>query len=213
MSQAFVVSYVVLWALVLALAMLLVLVYRHFGIMAMSTAEGHDRDGLPVGHVAPQISGVDRTNGRIHWSPEPGRHHLLFFAAPGCEPCEAIAPLIGALGRADEQDRRVVVVASGRGDEVLALDRLTGGGVLCLADDGSGVMQNYEVQVTPFAFLLDPDGRVVAKGNCSTPPRLRRLLAAGDLRAAASELDHIVARWEAPPPASRALNLSTVDGR
>jgi len=55
----------------------------------------------------------------------------------------------------------------------------------CLAEDGSGAFSRYRVRVTPFAFVLSEDGRVVAKGLCNSAARLRALLLAGGLLEAA----------------------------
>jgi methylamine dehydrogenase accessory protein MauD len=206
-TTGFTVSYMILWLLVLAIAVLLLLVYRHFGLIAMSTGEGHERDGLSLGREAPMISGVDRENSRIQWDSKRGLHTLLVFMAPGCEPCDVIAPQLGVLGRTlADVPFRVVTVASGRGEEVKALEERTGDGVLCLADDGSGAMPNYEVRVTPFGFLIGPDGRVKAKGNCSTTERLRTLVEASEL-GAAMRLDALVA---GVPPRNQSLRVSAV---
>jgi hypothetical protein len=51
----------------------------------------------------------------------------------------------------------------------------------CLAEDGSGAFTRYRVRVTPFGFVVGPDGRVLAKGLCSDQVRLRGLLEAADL--------------------------------
>jgi len=45
MSPVFYVSYGALWLLVLVLGVLVLLLYRHFGMMAMGTLEGVQRDG------------------------------------------------------------------------------------------------------------------------------------------------------------------------
>jgi hypothetical protein len=56
-STGFYASYAAVWLLVLVLGMLVLLLYRHFGLMSMGTVEGIQRDGLAVGEVAPPIIG------------------------------------------------------------------------------------------------------------------------------------------------------------
>lgn len=197
MSAIFIASYAVLWVLVVVMAVLLLLVYRHFGLIAVSTGEGHDRDGLPLGRAAPSISGVNRDNTRLEWTPSRGRHTLLVFALPGCEPCEQIAAYLGPLGRKTQQlPFDLVVAATGRGDAVQALEQSVGAGVECIGDDGSGAMRNYEVKVTPFAFVLDIDGKIVAKGNCSTAARLRQLLMKARLEGPTRVLEEVTSAHE-----------------
>jgi thiol-disulfide isomerase/thioredoxin len=193
MSALFIASYAVLWVVVLALSVMILLLYRHFGLMAMSTAEGHERDGLALGSKASALSGVDARNVQHEWTPPLGNHSLLVFASPGCEPCEQIAPFLGQLGRSSvELLNRVVVVASGRGDAALALEKVTGGGALCLADDASGAAELYQTRVTPFGFVINPAGTVAAKGLLSNPGFLRNLLDRSGLSATAKELDGLV---------------------
>ncbi len=49
MSTLFYVSYVALWVLLLTMGVLVLLLYRHFGMMSLGTLEGVQRDGLPIG--------------------------------------------------------------------------------------------------------------------------------------------------------------------
>ena len=51
--------------------------------------------------------------------------------------------------------------------------------VLCLAEDGSGAHERYRVRVTPFAFMIGRDGRILAKGLCDSAMRLQQLFVAG----------------------------------
>ena len=172
MSALFIASYAVLWVVVLALSVMILLLYRHFGLMAMSTAEGHERDGLALGSKASALSGVDARNVQHEWTPPLGNHSLLVFASPGCEPCEQIAPFLGQLGRSSaELLNRVVVVATGRDDAALALEKATGGGALCLADNASGAAELYQNPGHPVR-VRDQPGRHGRRQGPAVQPRL-----------------------------------------
>lgn len=54
----FVVSYAALWLLVLTQTALIFLLYRHFGIVALGTVEGVERDGFGLGERSPALSGL-----------------------------------------------------------------------------------------------------------------------------------------------------------
>ncbi len=97
MSAIFYASYVAMWILLLLLGILVLLLYRHFGLVALGTVEGVQRDGLPVGEVAPAITGVTALGETITWPPKQGRSHLLAFVAPDCTPCARILPSINQL--------------------------------------------------------------------------------------------------------------------
>ncbi len=51
-------SYIVLWILLIVLTVLVLLLYRHFGMMSLGTLEGIQRDGLPLGESASELVGV-----------------------------------------------------------------------------------------------------------------------------------------------------------
>jgi len=192
----FAVSYIALWLLVVLLFVSMVLVYRHFGLVIMSTGEGHDRDGLEVGTAAPEISGVDEDNQRRFWQPAAGGH-LLVFTLPGCEPCERIAPILGKLSTelAKVSDITVTVITTGRADAVHAFRSLMGTGPECLADDGSGAMDRYLVNATPFGFVLDERGLVQSKGRAADPGKLRSLLESAGRNAEVAVLESMMSEY------------------
>jgi thiol-disulfide isomerase/thioredoxin len=181
MSTLFYVSYAALWLLLLTIGVLVLLLYRHFGMMSLGTLEGVQRDGLPVGSVAPPISGVTASGHDTAWAPKRGQPQLLLFAAPDCEPCATVLPHVERLARAVNGDLGIAAVVPGPRDEVARFVERYRPPFACLAEDGSGAFTRYRVRVTPFGFIIGADGRVLAKGLCGDQVRLRRLLEAADL--------------------------------
>jgi thiol-disulfide isomerase/thioredoxin len=182
MSTLFYVSYAALWILLLTLSVLVLLLYRHFGMMSLGTLEGVQRDGLPIGSVAPPISGVTAAGQDTAWEPKTGQPQLLLFAAPDCEPCATVLPHVERLARALNGGLGIAAVVPGPKDEVARFVERYRPSFPCLADDGSGAFARYRVRVTPFGFVVGADGRVLAKGLCSDRVRLRGLLEAADMR-------------------------------
>jgi methylamine dehydrogenase accessory protein MauD len=181
LSSIFYVSYVALWILLLLVATLLLLVYRHFGLMTLGTLEGVQRDGLAVGEEVPEIHGVTGDGTQIVWAPEPGHPSLVLFAAPDCAPCETVMPFVDDLGLAavrGDVDLRVVSVSAGAVDTAVRFIEKYNPSFLALAEDGSGAFERYRVRVSPFAFVVGEDGRVRSKGLCSDANRLHGLLVA-----------------------------------
>ena len=181
MSTLFYVSYAALWLLLLTIGVLVLLLYRHFGLMSLGTLEGVQRDGLPIGAVAPPISGVTAAGQETAWRPQRGQPQLLLFAAPDCEPCATVLPHVERLARAVNGDLGIAAVVPGPRDEVTRFAERYRPTFPCLAEDGSGAFTRYKVRVTPFAFVIGRDGRVLAKGLCGDQIRLRGLLEAADL--------------------------------
>jgi peroxiredoxin len=192
-TSAFYVSYGALWVLVAVLSLLVLVVYRHFGMSALGTLEGVQRDGLPVGEEAREIAGLDASGERFIWAPRTAT--FLLFAASGCQPCAEVLPAVNRLAEgARELDLAVLAVVAGAGESATHLQEKYGLGFPVVAEDGSQAFDGYRVRVTPFAFVIGEDGRVRAKGLCNSPLRLHDLLAAGGLETAAE----VVARELAP---------------
>lgn len=181
MSTAFYVSYGALWVLVVVLAVLLLLVYRHFGMMTLGTMEGVQRDGLQVGEKAPSIYGVQPAGDERVWEPAGNRPSVLIFASPDCEPCSVVLPAANRLASMRRSDLDVLTIVPGPSESAARTAEQYKLDLDCLAEDGSGAFDKYRVRVTPFAFVVGGDGLIRAKGLCSDPMMLRDLLEAGGL--------------------------------
>src|SRR5688572_13401817 len=161
MSTLFYVSYAALWLLLLTIGVLVLLLYRHFGMMSLGTLDGVQRDGLPIGTVAPGISGVTAAGQETASRPLRGQPQLLLFAAPDCEPCGTVLPHVEQLARAVNGDLGIAAVVPGPQGEVVRFAERYRPTFSCLAEDGSGAFTRYKVRVTPFAFVIGSDGRVL----------------------------------------------------
>jgi len=169
--SAFQVSYIVLWLLLLVMGILVLLLYRHFGLVSMGTLEGVQRDGVPVGEQAPPVPGISADGEPVTWRPGP-EPALLIFASPECEPCQAVLPHVRRLAMTvPRQALQVVAVTEGRDDDARRLRDKFELPVPCLAEGGSGAFSSYRVRVTrsasssartatcaPRAFAMMPTG-------------------------------------------------------
>jgi hypothetical protein len=174
------VSHLALWLLLVMNFVLVLVLYRHFGLISLGTLEGVQRDGLAVGDGAVAIIGVKPNGNDGSWSPSRVRPSLLLFATPDCEPCRVVLPDMNEL--ADTANIDIAIVTDGPQEQAEALGKhVTSKNVTVLTDDASGAFGNYRVRVTPFAFVIGDDGRVRAKGLCNDPLRIRELLDAAGL--------------------------------
>lgn len=182
MNNIFYISYIVLWILLMFQGVLLLLIYRHFGLATLGTMEGVQRDGVPVGTVAPSITGRTVQGESIRWSPKKGGLYLLMFVSPDCEPCARILPYVRQLTTA-YSDMEIALIVSGAQDSVdRVLDKFRlPPSITCLAEDGLGAYKSYRVRVTPFAFVIGQDQRVLAKGLCDDAAKLEQLLSVGGM--------------------------------
>jgi thiol-disulfide isomerase/thioredoxin len=206
MSATFYASYAALWLLLLVLTTAVFVLYRHFGLMALGTAEGVERDGLKIGQVAPALNAFTPDGRAFSWNPSPARATLLFFGAPDCGPCEEVLPFVSRLSHSlpADGDLEVVTVVIGTVESAREFAQMYDLPSLTLAEDGSGASDLYRVRVTPFAFVIGADGRVLAKGLCSDPLRLRRVLDLGGLETEAAVLEPAIEEARRMAAAERA---------
>jgi methylamine dehydrogenase accessory protein MauD len=193
LSAWFLASYVAMWVLLLSMAVLMVVLFRHFGLVTMGTLEGVQRDGLPIGDSAPPVAAVTADGAPYRWDGGENRQRLVLFGAPGCEPCGKVLPYLATLTESMRGELDVVVVVPGPSQAAALMARelpaRTAQALTIVGDEGSGAADTYRVRVTPFAFALGSDRVVRAKGLCGDPIRLRELLAMAGFDRAARSLD------------------------
>ena len=168
MEGIWLVSYIVLWAAVLGLGVLVLLLYRQLGIMYLGTAEGVSRDGIEKGHTAPDFTLSDQ-HGVVHrLKAYRGRPVMILFGSPHCSPCRILLPQLHDWARS-HPDVMVLWLNAASPEESLKFVSETGSTlpIVPFAPE-TNLMDSYRVRVTPFMFLLDENGVVRAKGLANT---------------------------------------------
>ncbi len=182
MPSIFYLSYFAVWVLVVTQGVLLLLVYRHFGLQSLGTAEGVQRDGLSIGETAPAFRGRNLFNESTEWTPQLGHLYLLVFISPTCAPCRKIIPVLLRLATMSREVEIVFMVdGPPRLLEKLISEFHPPSLVVCFtADEESNAYPLYRVRAIPFAFIIGPDSHIRDKGICDSAG-LERLLKAGGL--------------------------------
>jgi hypothetical protein len=178
MSAAFWASYVLLWLLVGLFAILILLLYRQFGLMFLSSRERMTMQGLDLGATARTL----RFNGpkgmrELGWGAAANgfRARLLVFSLPTCPICSDLASDAAALPERWKDVEFVWIDGTVGGRAPRAVDaskRWTVGGAV---DDA--LHQEWDVSAVPFAFVVARDGTVLAKTVPNTADELNELLA------------------------------------
>lgn len=180
MPVIFYVSYIAQWVFLLILGILVLLLYRHFGLVALGTVEGVQRDGLAVGEIAPLFSGITALGEATTWEPLAPNTYFLAFVSPTCAPCARIIPFINQVATTSKNVQVILVVAGLQDNAALLIDSFhLDPSILCVAEEGSGASERYHVRVTPFAFIIGADRHILAKGLCDSPERLQVMLSVG----------------------------------
>jgi methylamine dehydrogenase accessory protein MauD len=161
-------SVVLLWAAVLALAFLLLGTLRALGLLRWrleeleaTTPTHRGRSGIKPGKKAPDFTLPGVAGAEVALSSFAGRTVLLVFTQAGCGPCRDIMPKLNRL-----EGRELQILVVNRGD--MQTTRTWAAEVRArfpvVAEEGLGLARKYEVFATPFAFLIDEKGVVRSKG-------------------------------------------------
>jgi methylamine dehydrogenase accessory protein MauD len=181
-TQALLISNLLLWLAVIALAGLVLALVRQIGVLhariapvgALATGAGPR-----PGEAAPRLELEDWSGRplRIGGESEDGHSTLLFFFSPRCPVCKELLPALDAIARAERDWLRVVWASDGARDEHAPLVEQHG-----LATRpfvlSTPLALAYRVGQLPFAVLVDAAGVVRAAGIVNTREHLESLFEA-----------------------------------
>jgi methylamine dehydrogenase accessory protein MauD len=158
-------SYLVLWALVLILALLLMGLIRQVGLLQIRLSGGADRKhGVGTGENAVAKFDANTLDGE-HVSAESlrGRPALLFFTGDACSTCRRILPAFSEITERRGPTLRTMIMARGSLAETRAWADSLNVRSQVVADEDGAVAEAFGVSTTPQVLLLDETGKVHAR--------------------------------------------------
>lgn len=168
------VSQVALWIMCAINLILILVIYRQFGLAAMSTAVGHNNDGVSIGKPAPALLLHRSEQSELSEVSLDGSWSIVFFGTTVCMPCiEAMNLLDQAMPDLEACGVRVIAALDGSAEDVAAFAADHSYRFSVYADDDAIAGGAWEVRVTPFALLVDPGGIVRAKALTSGEESMR----------------------------------------
>lgn len=176
MSGAWLVSYVVLWGVVLFQGVVIFVLLRQLGLMYLGTARGVSRDGLAPGQRAPDFSLPDLEGRLLSLANFAGRPLLLVFGSPTCVPCRGLIPDLNVFARERRQELSVLFLSRSELEEARRFAQELDLQVPLAVHPDQSLPDTYKARVTPFAFLIDGEGVVQAKGLANNREHLEMLL-------------------------------------
>lgn len=163
MSPLFLLSYAVLWLLVMALSVAVYVLLRHEGQLLIKSKSVRENQGPDIGSPLPQFNLRDYSGTRLDISANPGRPTLIVLAVENCQLCERALPALRdvAMERSDELNTTFVYPGTSADFERLRhnLTSLT----RVVHDPRKSVIRRLRVTHTPFGILVDPYGVVLKK--------------------------------------------------
>jgi len=181
-TQALIVSNVVLWIAVVVLAGVVAALVRQIGVLYERVAPAGalmTGRGPAVGEPAPVVH-VDDLGGVGHDIGAPradGRATLVFFLSPTCPVCKTLLPALRSAARRERDWLAVVLASDGpreEHDRFIAAEGLEAFPYVVSPELGI----RYQVGKLPYAVLLDAAGSVRARGLVNTREHLESLFEA-----------------------------------
>jgi len=180
MTGIWLLSYLILWAIVLGLIVVCVALARQIGLIhrrilpfpAKGTPEGPD-----VGELLPPVEAdAGDPNGGIVGGVS-SRPRLYVFVGANCSACDDLAPSLRSVFRSDRKDLDLVLVSVGGSAEdnhrFVKRNRLADLPYVIAPD----VIPKYGIAGTPFAVVVDEAGVVRSKGVANHLEHLESLIA------------------------------------
>ena len=172
MSGFVLVSYVVLWIVVVVLCVGVLALYHHFGQIYLNSREGREDQGPESGKPFPGSVAPDVRRGRVplvrRWPA------AVAFMDVECNLCAELLDDLGTFAH-DATDVSVVAVVAGPPPSVAEFTRRLPERVDVVPDPGGVVSTRHGVAVLPFLVTVDAEGIVRAKGIVNDRDDLERL--------------------------------------
>ena len=185
MTEALLVSNIVLWVLVVVLALIVLALARQVGILHERVAPAGalmPTSGPKVGEQTEAMTLGDlRGNDVVIGGANPnGEATFVLFISPTCPICKSLVPTAKSLARREGKRMRLVFASDGEKieqHESYARDLKLDDYHYVLSE---GLGMAYEVSKLPFALLIGDDGTLHSKGLVNTREHLESLVEAMD---------------------------------
>lgn len=179
MTGLWLVSYLLLWVMVLGLIVVCLALARQIGLIhrrilpfpAKGTPEGPD-----VGEFLPPVPGDSGEPNFIVVGGPSGRRRLYVFVGANCSACDELAPSLRSVSKSERKDLELVLVSVGGSGEdnhrFVERNRLDGLPYVVAPH----VIRAYGIAGTPFAVVVDEEGIVRSKGVANHLEHLESLI-------------------------------------
>jgi len=176
-------SYAILWAVVIMETLAILALARQIGILHTRigpTGARMSNPGLELGTVAPTFNEHDLNGRPVTLGSERGRPTMLVFISPSCPSCRDLIPALRSVHYHEKKHVDIIAVSIA-GDESKNQEYASLHGMDSVHYIISPALASmYEVPVTPYAVLVDSEGKVYTKGLVNQIEHLESLLNALD---------------------------------
>jgi peroxiredoxin len=176
-----IIVHVVLWGVAIILAYLVYGMLRYQGLLSWRLDQFvlmgpsiSGRNGLEKNAKAPEFKLPSTGGGEVALEDFAGASLLLVFVSGSCSPCRNLIPFMNSL-----KSKRGLQVAAVLNMPLSEASKWAAEAKVrfpVLVQDGISLSRRYKAFATPFAYLIDSRGLVVASGLVSEPEQLEYVL-------------------------------------
>lgn len=181
MNELWIASVIALWIVVLFMGLLLAGALRQLGILHMRLGDDPGAlitdSGLDRGTQAPDFEARDAISGLVsRFTSLPPVARMVVFLSPNCLSCRELVPHLNEVRETRGKEFEFVTVCQGDEEGCRAFARMNRLKMPVFLDVGGEISHAYQVALTPFAYVLDFQGRVVIRGVVNDWRQLESLL-------------------------------------
>lgn len=185
MTEALLISNILLWVLVIVLSLVVLALARQVGVLHERVAPAgalQPTEGPKVGEVtkAMALTSLDGRSVTVGGARDNGRSTFVLFISPTCPVCKSLVPTAKSLARKESSRIELVFASDGdnRDEHVAYTKDLELGEYPYVLSESLGM--TYQVSKLPFAVLIGADGTLKSKGLVNTREHLESLIEAMD---------------------------------
>lgn len=182
--DAFTIALILLWAVVIALGIVVVALARQIGILFERVAPMGalmTDSGPKIGEASPKFALQSLGSGKpVSIGAQTGRSLLIFFLSPTCPVCKKLLPVLKSAQKAEKGWLDIVLASDGdapKHEDFVTSHKLDGFPYVLSSDLGMA----YRVSRLPYGVVLDGEGTVRAKGLINNREQLESLFNAKEM--------------------------------
>lgn len=182
--DAFTIALILLWAVVIALGIVVIALARQIGILFERVAPMGaliTDSGPKIGEASPKFALQALGSGKaVSVGAQTERSLLIFFLSPTCPVCKKLLPVLKSAQKAEKGWLNIVLASDGEAakhEAFITSHKLDGFPYVLSSDLGIA----YRVSRLPYGVVLDGEGTVRAKGLINNREQLESLFNAKEM--------------------------------
>ena len=206
MTDALLVSNILLWIALVSLALVVLALIRQVGVLHERIAPAgalQPTQGPKVGELTEplQLTTLAGDKVAVGGANDQDKASLVLFISPTCPMCKSLVPIARSLARSEGRRLRLLFASDGADSDAELQQHRNYVSDLGISEPyiiSRHLGMSYQVSKLPFALLIDADGILRSKGLVNTREHLESLIESMDSGVATVQ-DYVSAR-QAPQP-------------